>query len=140
MTNPFNSQSVVIDELQNQQEVLVQQNGMGNRMPTSQKGLMIALGIYSFCTVCAAVTQFLKPDPPSTLPPFVDSSVVAKHSQKWSFILISLATITATMLYGRYFVQRGKHEAESPITPEINSIIKRHVEKEMKNTISESSG
>lgn len=133
MTHPLNTQSVVIGMPQTQQEERsAQQNGIWNRMstmPTSQKGVLISLGIYSICTAFAAIAEFFEPDPPpdSLLPSFVDSTVVAKNTQKWSFGLISLTTTTAIMLYASYCLQRNQQQAEK-----MASIIKRsQIEEEM---------
>lgn len=137
MTRPLDPLSIVrIDVQRTYQEESVQKNGIWNRittMPTSQKGLLLSLGMYSICTAIVAVTEFFEPDPPpdSLLPSFVDSTVVAKNTQKWSFGLISLTTMAATTLYERYFLQKNQQQAENPITPEIASIIKSRVEEEM---------
>lgn len=134
MTHPLNAQSVVISIPQTQQEErLAPQNGIWNRMttmPISQKGLLISLGMCSICTASAAIAEFFEPDPPpdSLMPSFVDSAVVAKNTQKWSFGLISLTTMAATTLYTRYFLQRNQQQAENPITPKIASIITSQVE------------
>lgn len=146
MIDPLNLQSIAIDIPPTQQEETAPQNGFWNRittMPTSQKGLLISLGAYSVCTAFVVIAKFFEADPPpnSLMPSsFVDSSVVAKNTQKWGFGLISLTTAAATTLYARYFLERNQQQAENPITPEIASIIEECVEKEMINATPESSG
>lgn len=137
MTRPLDPLSIVkIDIQRTYQEEPAQQNGIWNRMttmPTSQKGFLISLGIYSICTASAAIAEFFEPDPPpdSLLPSFVDTTVVAKNTQKWGFGFISVTTMAATTLYARYFLQRNQQQAENPITPKIASIIKSQVEEEI---------
>lgn len=138
MTRPLDPLSIIrIDMPQTQQEEkLAQQNGIWNKittMPTSQKGLLLSLGMFSISTASAAIIEFFEPDPPpnNLFPSFVDTAVVAKNTQKWSLGLISLTTMAATMIYARYFLQRDQQQAENPITPKIASIIKNQVEQEM---------
>lgn len=139
MTHPLNAQPLVIDIPQTQQEErLAQQSSIWNKittMPTSQKGLLISLGICSICSAAAAIAEFFEPDPPPSnlLPSSVDTAFVVKNTQKWTFGLISLTTTVAATLYARYSLQKNQQQTEKPLTPEIASIIKSCVKKEIKD-------
>ncbi|VHO05199.1 hypothetical protein [Candidatus Rhabdochlamydia sp. T3358] len=131
----INPQSVKINIPQTPQEGLTQQNGLWNRITTiqtSQKGLFISLGTYSICAASAAIIEFFKPDPPpdSLMPSFVDSTVVAKNTQKWSFLIISLATANATIFCAKYFL-KNQQQVQRTITPRISSFIKSCVKQEI---------
>ncbi|MGB7127668.1 MAG: hypothetical protein WBD50_01080 [Candidatus Rhabdochlamydia sp.] len=131
----INPSSVVkIDIPRTQQGKLAQKSGLWNRIttiPASQKGLIIFLGTCSICTTSIAIAEFFEPDPPpnSLMPFFVDSTIVSKNTQKWSFSIISLAITTATVLCAKHFLKNQK-QVESIITPEITSIIKEEIQKE----------
>ncbi|HEV3269023.1 MAG TPA: hypothetical protein VGZ69_00005 [Candidatus Rhabdochlamydia sp.] len=134
---------VKIDMSRTEQGELVQQNSIRHRivaMQTSQKGLLASLGIGSICIASIAAVEFFKPDPPpdSLMPSFVDSTVVANDTQKWSLGIISLASATATMLYTKYFLKN--QQQKSTITPEMASIIQNSVEQEIQNAIPGPSG
>ncbi len=139
MTSPLDPLSVVRIDIPrtHQGEGLAPQNSIWHRiinMQTSQKGLLIALGVSSICTVSIAIAEFFEPDPPpnSLMPSFVDTTVVAKNTQKWSLGIISLATATAAILYAKYFL-KNQQQAEITITPEMASIIESLVKEEMIN-------
>lgn len=126
------------------QEELTQQNGLWNRITTiqtSQKGLLISLGLYSICTAAAAAADFFEPDPPPDrlIPSFVDSTVVAKNTQKWSLGIISLATANATILCAKHFL-KNQQQSQGTIPPEIVSIIENCVKEEMIKATPESIG
>jgi len=138
MTSLLDPLSVVrIDIPTQQEEGLVQKSSLWNRittMQTSQKGVLVSLGVCSICTAFAAIAVFSESDPlPDRLmPSFISSAVVAKNAQQWSFLIISLATTSATMLYTKYFL-KNQQQVENAITPEMASIIENCVEQEMIN-------
>ena len=145
MTSLLDPLSVVIDiPRTHQREGTAHQNGLWHRittMQTSQKGLLISLGVCSICTASVSIAEFFESDPPpdSLLPFFVDSTVVARNTQKWSFGLISLATATTTMLYTKYFL-KNQQQVQCTITPGIASFIESCVKQEMINATSGPSG
>ncbi|MDR2539939.1 MAG: hypothetical protein LBC45_05050 [Chlamydiales bacterium] len=103
------------------------QSGVGNQMttmPTSQKRLLIALGIGSICFTIGTIADFLAPPLVNTL---------NADTLKWSFGLVSLTTVTVATFCARYFSQKNQKQVENTITPEIASMIKSCVEKELIN-------
>ncbi len=112
-------------------------------LPTSQKGLLIALGVQTvFTAFVVALDCFIPDPPPDSLMPswFKDGPVVAKYTQKWSFVTSSLITLVAMGACARHFLQKNQQKIKEGITPEIAALIKKCVEEEMQKATPGTSG
>ena len=132
---------VTIDIPQEQESLEQPRYGVWNRitsLPTSQKGLLIALGVQTIFTTFVVALDCFIPDPlPDSLMPswFKDGPVVAKHTQKWSFVTSSLTTTVAMGVYVMHFLQKNQQPVKDDITPERVALIKRRVEEEIQKAM-----
>lgn len=107
---------------------------------SSQKGFLIAMGVNSIFAASVAILEFFEPDPPpDKLFPdwFVDGPVVAKNTQKWSFLISSLIITSVTALCANVFLKNQQQEEENDITPEMATLIQSRVEEEILKLTSE---
>ncbi len=99
------------------------------------------MGVNSIFAASIATLEFFAPDPPpNKLFPdwFVDSPVVAKNTQKWSFLISSLIITSVTALCTNVFLKNQQQE-ENDITPEMAAVIQSRVVEEIQKLTLETS-
>ncbi|MGL4540025.1 MAG: hypothetical protein ACRCU0_03520 [Candidatus Rhabdochlamydia sp.] len=146
MTVISDGSRISIDMSQEEQNLVLesQRYSVWNKITSlhsSQKGFLIAMGVNSIFAASMATLEFFAPDPPpNKLFPdwFVDSPVVAKNTQKWSFLISSLIITSVTALCTNVFLKNQQQE-ENDITPEMAAVIQSRVVEEIQKLTLETS-
>jgi uncharacterized membrane-anchored protein YitT (DUF2179 family) len=103
-------------------------------LPSSQKGLLIALSIQSICSIVATGVLFSIPDPPqndSLGSNFIGTPIISANCHKWSLFVGSLVSNFVTGTVFTYFLQENKETIASTITPEIATAIQNSIERKL---------